>query len=900
VKDPVNGCDDMNDWYVGAVTDMDGIFTNAKLFNGDISKWDVGNVKNMDYMFYGAEAFNGDISRWDVREVIYTLGMFKDAKAFNQDISNWNLCTASYMQMFAGADAMPELSKPHPSRCVLPDKTALLKRINACLGINKLTGCETMNQWNVSAVTNMVELFYDAKEFNGDVSNWDVSNVVTMGRMFEGAEKFARDLSKWKVCKGDLPENMFDSNSLMRNRSSFMPRPHYCAKGAFIDKDSLKNATEECLSRDPERGCADMNAWDVSKVTDMSGMFHDKFTFNGDISDWNVSQVTDMSSMFKGAKVFNGDISKWDVGEVSNMESTFEDAMAFNGNLSRWDVGSVISTTAMFKAAESFNSDLSRWNVSSVANMKDMFSGAGSFNSDLSMWDVSNVKDMTGMFQNAHTFNGDLSTWDTSRVTSMRMLFNNAEAFNRDISKWDVRRVTNMDKMFKGAVAFNGDVYNWNVSAVTDMNHMFANTLEFNEDITDWNVSSVIKMNGMFKDAKAFDFDISNWKAVEVTNMTEMFRNAKAFGQDIATLIASKVPRQNCSANLMTEQEDTSNEMFKGASAMSPWNMPRAGTCVDPVRERCSDTLQVLKQEHKWLKRTETHLSHAFSSATSDSGDFVLNKTAYRCVGHATYTSKPWKLIARNASKIRASKSPDDALFLLYSLRAMQKCRKVLDCKYVTVGTDASYRLYKEDQCGTMVPSANHRVYHRASLPTVDDGLAPRTDNLTRAENQDVVKGQYIRLQKIFGPDKGTLSVAEVEVYGKGNQSTNLARAARVCDSESLCAGANPSHENSTVFNGDANAQHPAHALTDGKRDTFAVSASKEDPMFVIDLGSVLNITHVRVYATPKSGGGDALRSSSIGAFVYVLDDSMSVVYAYPLSTPPAGSDRFYDVVVLF
>jgi len=121
-----------------------------------------------------------------------------------------------------------------------------------------------------------------------------------------------------------------------------------------------------------------------------------------------------------------------------------------------------------------------------------------------------------------------------------------------------------------------------------------------------------------------------------------------------------------------------------------------------------------------------------------------------------------------------------------------------------------------------------------------------------------------------------------------------------VCDSESLCAGANPSHENSTVFNGDANAQHPAHALTDGKRDTFAVSASKEDPMFVIDLGSVLNITHVRVYATPKSGGGDALRSSSIGAFVYVLDDSMSVVYAYPLSTPPAGSDRFYDVVVLF
>ena len=533
--------------------------------------------------------------------------------------------------------------------------------------------------------------------------------------------------------------------------------------------------------------------------------------------------------------------------------------------------------------------------------MKDTFSGAGSFNSDLSMWDVSNVKDMTGMFQNAHTFNGDLSTWDTSRVTSMRMLFNNAEAFNRDISKWDVRRVTNMDKMFKGAVAFNGDVYNWNVSAVTDMNHMFANTLEFNEDITDWNVSSVIKMNGMFKDAKAFDFDISNWKAVEVTNMTEMFRNAKAFGQDIATLIASKVQRQNCSENLMTEQEDTSNEMFKGASAMSPWNMPRAGTCVDPVRERCSDTLQVLKREHKWLKRTETHLSHAFSSATSDSGDFVLNKTAYACAGNATYTSEPWKLIAANANEALAGRSPYDPLFLLYSLRAMQKCRKVLDCKYVTVGTDASYRLFKEDQCGTMVPSAKHRVYHRVSLPSVDDALASGTN--LRTITKKLVKGRFVKLQKIFGQDKGTLAVAEVEVYGPDGES-NLARGARVCDPENLCVGMKAVDEETQKFYGARRKLHPDNMLTDGRRETFALSWMSEDPMLVIDLGSEVMISHIRVYSTHQSDSATSEeidhKKSSLGAFVSVLDESRSEVYVYPLSIPPPGTDRFPDVSIIF
>ena len=34
---------------------------------------------------------------------------------------------------------------------------------------------------------------------------------------------------------------------------------------------------------------------DLSGVTDMSGMFFDADSFNGDISEWDVSGVTDMS-----------------------------------------------------------------------------------------------------------------------------------------------------------------------------------------------------------------------------------------------------------------------------------------------------------------------------------------------------------------------------------------------------------------------------------------------------------------------------------------------------------------------------------------------------------------------------------------------------------------------------
>ncbi len=50
-----------------------------------------------------------------------------------------------------------------------------------------------------------------------------------------------------------------------------------------------------------ERGVtANLNYIDTSLITDMSQLFKDDTTFNGDISKWDVSQVTTMRQMFSG------------------------------------------------------------------------------------------------------------------------------------------------------------------------------------------------------------------------------------------------------------------------------------------------------------------------------------------------------------------------------------------------------------------------------------------------------------------------------------------------------------------------------------------------------------------------------------------------------------------------
>ena len=157
-----------------------------------------------------------------------------------------------------------------------------------------------------------------------------------------------------------------------------------------------------------------INEWDLSGISDISGMFNSATSFNQDISSWDVSNVTNMLGLFGRAISFNQNIGNWNTSNVVDMRSVFFEALSFNQDISGWDVSNVTNMGLMFQSAQSFNQDISGWDVSKVTNMERMFFGAISFNQDISGWDVSNVTNMTRMLLDANSFAQDLSSWNVN------------------------------------------------------------------------------------------------------------------------------------------------------------------------------------------------------------------------------------------------------------------------------------------------------------------------------------------------------------------------------------------------------------------------------------------------------------------------------------------------------
>ncbi|MFZ4707488.1 MAG: BspA family leucine-rich repeat surface protein [Bacteroidales bacterium] len=314
-------------------------------------------------------SISGLVTQFGANSNTYPLTYLTEVTSFG------TLGLTSLIWAFTGANSLTSVPAELPATVTI---------LHGLFDNSTVTAVTNLNLWDVSHVTNMMSMFYNAVNFNQDIGNWNTSSVLYMNGTFFNSAAFNQNIS----------------------------------------------------------------TWDVHSVTNMGSMFYGAASFNKPLNAWQVGSVTTMEYMFRYAAAFNQDISDWDVSSVTNMSQMFWEATTFNQDISRWNVGKVVSIYNMFYGATTFNQDIGDWDVSKVTSFAGMFYDARAFNQDISAWDVSSATSMQTMFSKATAFNQAIGSWNVSNVTNFQEMFWDATSFNQNLASWNISNATNLGGMF--------------------------------------------------------------------------------------------------------------------------------------------------------------------------------------------------------------------------------------------------------------------------------------------------------------------------------------------------------------------------------------------------------------------------------------------------------------------
>jgi len=320
---------DLSHWDVSKVTNMYGMFQLATAFNNGantdvnpitgrtgIDGWDVGNVTSMGDMFNGASTFNRPTGNWNVGKVTNMVSMFKQSP-FNQYIGDWNTVS----------------------------------------------------------VTNMGYMFNDCP-FNQYIGDWNVSNCTGFQGFLSnvGVSTFNQDLSKWNVGKCVDFQYMFRRCYAFNNGANANTNPVTGRTG--IDGWNIGSNTAGPINMQNMFWSNVSNMgfnrpignWDVSKVTNIAGMFRLCTSFNQDLSAWNTALVTNMFEAFHSCSALKQNFGPWNVSAVTNLSNMFTSCNLNDTGTTNYDALLVGWASRPVVASRSFSAGTSKYGAGAVAS----------------------------------------------------------------------------------------------------------------------------------------------------------------------------------------------------------------------------------------------------------------------------------------------------------------------------------------------------------------------------------------------------------------------------------------------------------------------------------------------------------------------------------------------------
>ena len=282
----------------------------------------------------------------------------------------------------------------------------------------------------------------------------------------------------------------------------------------------------------------------TSDVTSMFDLFYACHALRTEsfkqVETWDVSKVTNMGGMFRGCQALTDiDLSAWDTASLENISYMFMGDTALVGvDMSDWDVTHVTDMTGMFCNCSALTTaaGISTWSADSLAAVEQMFLGCSALEElDVSGFNVSEVKSLREVFSGCNALEKleGLGNWNTSKATDMTNLFASCFLLTEfDLPGFVTSSAKTLSGMFASCKALTGinGLDTWNTSNVTDMTSMFADCDAMTEiDLTGWDTSKVTVMTGMFQLCDNLkEITLTGWTVKSNTKTTYMFSNCVA------------------------------------------------------------------------------------------------------------------------------------------------------------------------------------------------------------------------------------------------------------------------------------------------------------------------------------------------------------------------------------
>jgi surface protein len=383
-------------WNTSSVSSMNSMFNAASQFNQNLSSWNTANVQDMGGMFFGATAYNNGgepgISQWDVANVQDMSNLFRNS-AFNQNLATWVLRSNVEMLRMLDQSAM---SCENYSGTLIGWATRPGTPTNRTLGASgRSYGTHgsiarqiltTVRGWTISgdnfSPTCGADYFFETV--------WDLAFNTTSLSFFCERENGGVEYYWFCPATTQYGIGLFPPGGGIVSIPSL---PSGETIRLYLGAANLKSFSVTGGERIFQ--LAEVAQWGQARWSTMQDMFRNANMMNVTATDLpDLSDVRDMSGMFNYCKSLTGppNIGQWDVSQVTNMSGMFLNTLSFNQDLSNWDTEHVINMSSMFARAGAFNQSLGNWSLHEQVDMSNMLDNSAidceNYNQTLQQWAI--------------------------------------------------------------------------------------------------------------------------------------------------------------------------------------------------------------------------------------------------------------------------------------------------------------------------------------------------------------------------------------------------------------------------------------------------------------------------------------------------------------------------------